>query len=152
MESLKGEDSAIDSPPEESKNTSSGAGAAAVSTKDSGEEPGGAKPVERQEIVKELRRVRRQNTVTHWLLSIMIVLTLSWQVSEVSLMLKLKDGLSHPFRSIGSMLAGMFKGGHGRACGPDEESPVPNPSEMLPIPQVNVSELTDLGSKGEEKN
>lgn len=97
--------------------------------------------------MKELRRVKRQNTVTHWLLSIMIVLTLSWQVSEVSLILKLRDGLSHPFRSIGGMLAGMFKGG--RANGSDEESPA---SEMLPIPQVNISELTDINSKGEEKN
>ncbi|KAJ7945567.1 Ciliary neurotrophic factor [Quillaja saponaria] len=60
------------------------------------------------EIVKELKKVRRQNFVTHCLLSVMIVLTVAWQLSEVSLLLKVKDGLNHPFRSFGSMLSGFL--------------------------------------------
>lgn len=62
-----------------------------------------------EEIAKELREVRRQNTVTHRLLSAMIVLTVVWQLSEMSLILKVKDGISHPFRFLGSMLLGMFR-------------------------------------------
>ncbi|RWR87032.1 hypothetical protein CKAN_01596200 [Cinnamomum micranthum f. kanehirae] len=36
-----------------------------------------------EEIVKELREIRKQNTVTHWLLSVLIVITAVWQMSEV---------------------------------------------------------------------
>ncbi|KAI4343404.1 hypothetical protein L6164_010756 [Bauhinia variegata] len=62
------------------------------------------------EIVKELKKVKRQNFVTHCLLSAMIVLTLAWQLSEVSLIMKVKNGFSHPFRTFGSMLSGILKG------------------------------------------
>ncbi|XWS22783.1 hypothetical protein CRYUN_Cryun29cG0065900 [Craigia yunnanensis] len=61
-----------------------------------------------EEIVKELKTVKRQNTITHCLLSVMIVVTVIWQLSEVSLFLKVKKGLSHPFRSFGSMLVGLL--------------------------------------------
>uniref|UniRef100_A0A6N2M4Z1 CG-1 domain-containing protein n=1 Tax=Salix viminalis TaxID=40686 RepID=A0A6N2M4Z1_SALVM len=72
-----------------------------------------------EEIVKELRALRRQNFVTHCLLSVMIAVTVAWQVSEVSLILKVKDGLTHPFKSFGSMLTGMVK--NPRADGQDTE-------------------------------
>lgn len=62
-----------------------------------------------EEIAKDLKKVKRQNTITHWLLSAMIVLTVTWQLSEVSLILKVKDGMSHPFRSFGSILTGMLR-------------------------------------------
>ncbi|GAB2220378.1 hypothetical protein Droror1_Dr00008027 [Drosera rotundifolia] len=35
-----------------------------------------------EEILKELKKVRRQNTITHCLLSALIVLTVAWQLSE----------------------------------------------------------------------
>lgn len=128
------------------------ASALVISGEGSCETPEGTRSIGTDEIVKELKEVKKQNRITHWLLSIMIVLTVTWQVSEVSLLLKLKDGLSHPFRSVGSMLTGMFKG---RRDG--EDSPVPNPSDMLPIPPVKIPELpkidvTDLSLKGEENN
>ncbi|QCE13085.1 hypothetical protein DEO72_LG11g78 [Vigna unguiculata] len=72
-----------------------------------GEDEGGGS--ENDEIMKELKKVKKQNFVTHCLLSVMIVLTVVWQVSEVSLILQLKDGLSHPFRSFGNILKGMVK-------------------------------------------
>ncbi|XVE74761.1 hypothetical protein DITRI_Ditri12bG0043900 [Diplodiscus trichospermus] len=61
-----------------------------------------------EEIVKELKAVKRQNTITHCLLSVMIVVITIWQLSEMSLFLKVKNGLSHPFRTFGSMLVGML--------------------------------------------
>ncbi|KAK7306386.1 hypothetical protein VNO77_44324 [Canavalia gladiata] len=64
---------------------------------------------ENDEIMKELKKVKRQNFVTQCLVSAMIVLTVAWQLSEVSLILKVKDGLSHPFRSFGNILKGMVK-------------------------------------------
>ncbi|KAJ0713954.1 hypothetical protein HanPI659440_Chr13g0484251 [Helianthus annuus] len=64
---------------------------------------------EEEKILKELKKVRRQNVVTHCLLSVMILLTVTWQISEVSIILKLKNGVAHPFRSIGSILLSMIK-------------------------------------------
>lgn len=60
-------------------------------------------------VVKELKKLERQNRITHWLLSALIVITVAWQLSEVSLLLKLKHGLTHPFKSVGSILSGMLK-------------------------------------------
>ncbi|KAL2233728.1 UNVERIFIED_CONTAM: hypothetical protein Sindi_1552800 [Sesamum indicum] len=63
-----------------------------------------------EEIVKELKEVKKQNLMTHCLLTVMIVLTIAWQLSEVSLILKIKDGLSNPLRSVGGIIGGFFKG------------------------------------------
>ncbi|KAK8613876.1 hypothetical protein V6N13_101630 [Hibiscus sabdariffa] len=63
-----------------------------------------------EDIVKELEAVKRQNTITHCLVSTLIVVTLIWQLFEVSLIHKLQNGLTHPFRSFGSLLAGMLPG------------------------------------------
>lgn len=65
--------------------------------------------VEAEDVVKELKKLEKQNRTTHWLLSALIVLTLAWQVSEVSILLKLKEGFSHPFKSVGNMVVGMVK-------------------------------------------
>ncbi|KAG4990017.1 hypothetical protein AAZX31_11G256500 [Glycine max] len=68
-------------------------------TESENENGGEGKGSKNDEIIKELKKVKRQNFVTHCLLSVMIVLNVAWQLSEVSLILKVKDGLSHPFRS-----------------------------------------------------
>ncbi|CAI9093173.1 OLC1v1028606C1 [Oldenlandia corymbosa var. corymbosa] len=64
--------------------------------------------ISKDDIVGELKKIRRQNFITHCLLSAMIVLTITWQVSEVSLILKVKDGLSNPFRTLGGLFKGMI--------------------------------------------
>lgn len=98
---------------------------------------------EREEIVRELRKVKRQNFVTHCLLSVMIVLTFAWQLSEVSLILKVKDGLSHPFRSFGGMLAGMLKKGRGPiAIANDQNGQLQ--LEATPLPPLKIPELPNL--------
>ncbi|KAL0447264.1 UNVERIFIED_CONTAM: hypothetical protein Slati_1854300 [Sesamum latifolium] len=66
--------------------------------------------VGKEEIMKELKEVKKQNLITHCLLTVMIVLTIAWQLSEVSLILKIKDGLSNPLRSVGGIIGGFFKG------------------------------------------
>ncbi|XVF43687.1 hypothetical protein PTKIN_Ptkin02bG0060600 [Pterospermum kingtungense] len=68
----------------------------------------GSGETDMEEILKQLKAVKRQNSITHCLLSVLIVVTVIWQLSEVSLFLKVKNGLSHPFRSFGSMLVGML--------------------------------------------
>ncbi|XP_019180491.1 PREDICTED: uncharacterized protein LOC109175639 [Ipomoea nil] len=65
---------------------------------------------EEDRVIKELKKIQRQNFLTHCLVSAMIVLTVTWQLSEMSLILKLKDGLNHPFRSLRGFVAGIFKG------------------------------------------
>ncbi|XP_010531112.1 PREDICTED: uncharacterized protein LOC104807506 [Tarenaya hassleriana] len=69
------------------------------------------KELSTEELAEEIKKVKRQNTITHLLLSAMIILTLSWQLSEFSIIMTMKNRLSHPFRSFGGMLAGMMKGG-----------------------------------------
>ncbi|CAL9216415.1 unnamed protein product [Arabidopsis halleri] len=63
-----------------------------------------------EELAKDIKKVKKQNTITHVLLSTLIILTLTWQLSEYSMIFMLKDRISHPVRSIGGMLNGMFKG------------------------------------------
>ncbi|CAK9324870.1 unnamed protein product [Citrullus colocynthis] len=67
-------------------------------------ERSGSRVKTEKEIVKELKEVKRQNFITHCLVSAMIILTVAWQISEVSLILKLRDGLSNPFKSLGRIL------------------------------------------------
>lgn len=76
-----------------------------------GEDEGGSSvEIGTEEIVKELRELKKQNFVTQCLLSVMIVLTVVWQVSEVSLILKVKEGLSNPLKSFGGVFSWMLKG------------------------------------------
>ncbi|CAF1973143.1 hypothetical protein HID58_075380 [Brassica napus] len=63
-----------------------------------------------EEIAKDIKEVKRQNKVTHILLSALIILTLTWQLSEYSMIYMMKERLTHPIRSIGGMFSGMFKG------------------------------------------
>ncbi|KAJ4835923.1 hypothetical protein Tsubulata_026524 [Turnera subulata] len=113
LESLKGDQ--YDPSAEREVVDSPAVGAAELENEKSSEVVGGGGGGSRteigaEEIVKELKKVKKQNLVTHCLLSVMILLTVTWQLSEVSLLLKVKDGLSHPFRSFGGLLAGMVLG------------------------------------------
>ena len=62
--------------------------------------------IDAEEIRKEIKKVKMQNFITHCLLSALIVVTVAWQVSEVSLALSIKDKLSHPVRSLASAIFG----------------------------------------------
>nr|GEW89808.1 transposase (putative), gypsy type [Tanacetum cinerariifolium] len=62
-----------------------------------------------EKIVKELKKLNRQSFITNCLLSAIIVLTVTWQISKVSIILKVKDGVTHPFRSVGSLFTSMIK-------------------------------------------
>ncbi|XP_071736406.1 uncharacterized protein [Rutidosis leptorrhynchoides] len=98
---------------------------------------------EEQKIVKELKEVKKQNLITHCLLSVMILLTVVWQVSEVSIILKLKDGVSHPFRSIGNMFMGMIKPrkSNGNDEVIDSSSITSNLIEASPVHDLKIPEL-----------
>lgn len=64
----------------------------------------------KEEIIKELNEVKRQNFITHCLLSALIVLTAAWQLSEVSLILKVKEGLTNPLKSLAGLITGLLTG------------------------------------------
>ncbi|KAL5760213.1 hypothetical protein ACOSP7_018714 [Xanthoceras sorbifolium] len=106
---------------------------------------GGGAEIGTEGIVNELRKVRRQNLITHCLLSVMIVLTVAWQLSEVKLILKVKDGLNHPLRSVGSMLTGMLKGPQNN--GKDAEKQ--HGMEELKMPELPHMDLSELHLNGE---
>ncbi|XP_047963610.1 uncharacterized protein LOC125208096 [Salvia hispanica] len=61
-----------------------------------------------KEIIKELKNIQRQNTITHYLLTASILVTLAWQLSEFSLIFKIKQGFSNPLRSIGGAIKGVL--------------------------------------------
>lgn len=111
-----------------------------------------------EEIVKELRKVRKQNLVTHCLLSVMIILTVAWQLSEVSILLKLKDGLSHPFKSLGGVVKGMLKrpdngnGGAEKLVVPSKQNPIVQAATLpgLKIPDLSHVEFPSFDFDSDE--
>ncbi|GKB72505.1 hypothetical protein Tco_0933917 [Tanacetum coccineum] len=60
-------------------------------------------------IVKELKKLNRQSFITNCLLSAIMVLTVTWQISQVSIILKVKDGVTHPFCFVGSLFTSIIK-------------------------------------------
>ncbi|XP_052186758.1 uncharacterized protein LOC127797692 [Diospyros lotus] len=95
-----------------------------------------------EEIAKELGKIKRQNFVTHCLLSAMIALTVVWQLSEVSLVLRLKDGLNHPFKSLGGMLAGLLKRPIKNARNGDKETESSDRQQQFS--PLRIPEMTQL--------
>ncbi|XP_041010687.1 uncharacterized protein LOC121254631 [Juglans microcarpa x Juglans regia] len=144
LESLKG-DNALKEPEAltevEEVNSSPAVGIVDVNMGNARQVDRGGIEIGAEEIVKELKKVKRQNFVTHCLLSAMIILTVAWQLSEVTLILKVKEGLSNPFRSVGSLLARMLKGP--ATNGQDTEklsSPAKKPpSEALSLPDLGLN-------------
>ncbi|XP_016196958.1 uncharacterized protein LOC107638277 isoform X2 [Arachis ipaensis] len=102
---------------------------------------------ETNEIVKELRKIKRQNFVTHCLLSVMIVLTVAWQLSEVSIIMKVKDGINHPFRSFGSMIKAMVKVNAQEDDNNNKEHDDESSSSLasLKLPEMPRMDVTNLG-------
>eukprot|EP00268_Persea_americana_P034067 TRINITY_DN336_c0_g1_i7.p1 TRINITY_DN336_c0_g1~~TRINITY_DN336_c0_g1_i7.p1 ORF type:complete len:113 (-),score=25.29 TRINITY_DN336_c0_g1_i7:719-1057(-) len=98
-----------------------------------------------EEIVKELRVIRKQNTVTHWLLSVLIVVTAVWQMSEVSLLLYLKDSVKHPFKAIGGLITGSLGCSNEYDATKSNSSSKQHQIESIPLPhQMKMSELLSM--------
>ncbi|CAJ1851222.1 unnamed protein product [Sphenostylis stenocarpa] len=131
--------------PEQFETTSSSEPVASVIQEPEGEKEdgGGRRGNENDEIMKELKKVKRQNFVTHCLLSVMIVLTVTWQLSEVSLILQLKDGLSHPFKSFGNILKGILKVPNMNGQEADDKE---QPPESLFLPSVMIPDMSLTGN------
>ncbi|KAK4399598.1 UNVERIFIED_CONTAM: hypothetical protein Sradi_6763800 [Sesamum radiatum] len=114
----------------------------------------------REEIMKELKEVKKQNLITHCLLTVMIVLTIAWQLSEVSLILKIKDGLSNPLRSVGGIIGGFFKGRRSvnvvqdvikQASEMQKQVTEPTYLPGLKIPDLPHLELPGFNTSGDEE-
>ncbi|GMJ13300.1 hypothetical protein like AT1G27300 [Hibiscus trionum] len=114
-----------------------------------GESSGGCGGIGVEELRKEIKEIKKQNTITHCLVSAMIVITLFWQVSEASLLLKVKDGFTHPFRSFGSWLVNTVKRPTKQQYNRLVEPSGSNLSIQVPeLPNVEFPHL-GLGSSGE---
>ncbi|XP_057811186.1 uncharacterized protein LOC131025430 [Salvia miltiorrhiza] len=61
-----------------------------------------------KEIIKELKNIQRQNTITHYLLTVSILVTVAWQLSEFSLILRIKQGFNNPLKSIGGAIKALL--------------------------------------------
>ncbi|KAL5724852.1 hypothetical protein ACHQM5_008063 [Ranunculus cassubicifolius] len=116
----------------------------------------GNKEVSSGEIVKELREVKSQNRITHWLLSGVIVLIAVWQFSEVSVLLRVKNKVTHPFKTVGSMFNSAQDAlQHLDGRMPDVVAPLKkHKSEeashpVLRVPELPYMDLPILGTSGE---
>ncbi|KAF6161488.1 hypothetical protein GIB67_009367 [Kingdonia uniflora] len=99
-----------------------------------------------EDVLKELKKVKKQNSITHLLLSIMIVLTTTWQISEVSLILILKNKFTNPFKSFGDMVSGAIKGSGANALLDKHDH---TPSLQIPeIPHIDLC-LDVVGGKND---
>ncbi|XP_010250679.1 PREDICTED: uncharacterized protein LOC104592862 [Nelumbo nucifera] len=111
----------------------------------------GSRGMDSEEILEEIKKVRRQNSITHWLLSIMIFLTAAWQLSEVSLILMVKDKLSHPFRSVGNVVTGMIMGRGKNERDAEQNTQTEAPSlPSLKMPELPRVDLPALGLSNED--
>ncbi|KAM0935931.1 hypothetical protein DsansV1_C27g0198041 [Dioscorea sansibarensis] len=87
------------------------------------------------EMVKEIKGVKRQNMITHYLLSVLIIVTAFWQLSEVSILLAVKEKFSNPVKAIGDMFKGVLKGANNKL--------LTEPPSMHPhLPHVDIPALS----------
>ncbi|OMO60507.1 hypothetical protein CCACVL1_24081 [Corchorus capsularis] len=118
------------------------------------ESENGNKVESMEEIMKEIKAVKKQNTITHCLLSVMIVVTLTWQLSEGFLFLKVKNGFANPFRTIGNFVSGMLRFNIQQDADNNFTStPNHNSNHFLDpavkLPEIPRLELPLLGSNGD---
>ncbi|KAJ6705105.1 F17L21.9 [Salix purpurea] len=98
-----------------------------------------------EEIVKELRKLRRQNFVSQCLISAMIVLSVAWQASQLTLFFQFKNGLSRPFKSFGGMVTGVLKRCSTNRQDPENQQSKEVPAQVLPLRIPELPRI-DLGS------
>ncbi|KAK8962682.1 hypothetical protein KSP40_PGU011726 [Platanthera guangdongensis] len=100
-----------------------------------------------EEIERELRAVKRQNTITHCLLSLLIIATAAWQISEVSLLLSAKEKLCNPLKAAGDLIRNSVLGRGKKFV--LEGSPLP-PIEVPQVPFINPLPPSLLPRNGDE--
>ncbi|KAF3323636.1 hypothetical protein FCM35_KLT12367 [Carex littledalei] len=90
-----------------------------------------------KEIAKDLKIIKRQNRITHNLLSALLVVTMIWQFGEVSVILAVREKITNPVRSIGDMIknALTWKGKRSLIESPAYPPPtgVPEPNGSFPL-------------------
>lgn len=99
----------------------------------------------REDIVKELKKVKKQNLVTHCLLSVMIFVTVVWQLSEVSIILSAKDKISHPFRSLSNFISGVLKRPKTIIENTEKNLSKQDDDEASLLPPLKIPELPHVG-------
>ncbi|KAK8937269.1 hypothetical protein KSP39_PZI012306 [Platanthera zijinensis] len=99
------------------------------------------------EIERELRAVKRQNAITHCLLSVLIIVTAAWQISEVSLLLSAKEKLCNPLKAVGDLIRNSVLGRGKKFV--MEGPPLP-PIEVPQVPFINPLPPSLLPWNGDE--
>ncbi|KAG6528432.1 uncharacterized protein LOC122039817 [Zingiber officinale] len=102
--------------------------------------------LERDAIAEEIRGVRKQNLVTHRLLSALIVVTLVWQLNEVSLLLMARQKLRNPLKAIGDAVKGLVRGCGGRRL--QKQQIETNGLPPVPVPDLTRVDLPPLDLDG----
>lgn len=102
----------------------------------------GAKEVVMDDIVKELKNVKRQNLITHCLLSIMIIVTAVWQFKEASILLNMKEKVTHPIQAVGGIIASSFKWKERKGKKLAIQAPPLPPIGIPELPHVDLPHLS----------
>ncbi|XP_042466599.1 uncharacterized protein LOC122049253 [Zingiber officinale] len=102
--------------------------------------------LERDAIAEEIRGVRKQNLVTHRLLSALIVVTLVWQLNEVSLLLMAREKLRNPLKAIGDAVKGLVRGCGRRRL--QKQQIETNGLPPIPVPDQTRVDLPPLDLDG----
>jgi len=63
-----------------------------------------------KETMEEIRKVQRQNRLTHVILGIIFASNVIWRLSQLAVALLIRKEMSNPLRLIGSFITGNFKG------------------------------------------
>lgn len=65
--------------------------------------------VRNEEVREEIRKVKKQNKLTHLILGIILASNVIWGFSELSVALLIRKKVNNPFRLIGSLMTGNFR-------------------------------------------
>ncbi|KAJ4790923.1 hypothetical protein LUZ62_042169 [Rhynchospora pubera] len=84
-----------------------------------------------KEIEKDIKIIKKQNRMTHRLLSALIIVTMAWQFGEISFFLAVKDKITHPVRSVGDMIKSALTG---------KEKKLSIEGALVPVPQLGAPE------------
>ncbi|KAL0925830.1 hypothetical protein M5K25_004200 [Dendrobium thyrsiflorum] len=91
-----------------------------------------------EKIAKELKSVKMQNRISHCLLTVMIIITAVWQMSEVSLLLSVREKLCNPLKIVGNLLRNSIKWGEKKSEIEEATWPL---IEMPQVPDIDLAFL-----------
>lgn len=128
--------------------------------RNSNTELNGSDEIDRQgkneEVMKEIRKVKKQNKFTHLILGIILASNMVWRISELAVALLIRRQISNPLKLIGGMITGNFGGSITQNHGSDNyrasllprvEAPAIPHFEAFQLPHIEVPSFLQTEDK-----